>query len=395
MRPAQLEQPALDTRTVLTAPMSWSDRWFAWRDGLIASRKFQRWAAAFPLTRRLARRRALGLFDLVAGFVYSQILLACVRLRLFDMLAEGPQTLAALSRRLELTEESAQRLLSAAVSLNLLEQRSGGRYGLGTLGAPMVGNTAIAAMVEHHATLYADLTNPVALLRGDKKDAAMAAYWPYATTEPGAAPARLAPERVAEYSALMSASQPLVADEVLSAYDFRKHRCLLDVGGGEGTFLSAVAAQAPDLHMLLFDLPAVAERATARFAERGLSGRTRTFGGSFFDDALPRGADIASLIRVMFDHPDERVLAILKAVRRALPDDGTLLLAEPMAATPGAQAMGDAYFGFYLLAMGHGRPRTPAEVTALLAAAGFGHVRVLRTNLPVQTRVMVARCIAI
>ena len=37
---------------------------------------------------------------------------------------------------------------------------------LGPLGAAMVGNPGVAAMVEHHALLYADLADPVALLRG-------------------------------------------------------------------------------------------------------------------------------------------------------------------------------------------------------------------------------------
>ena len=45
----------------------------------------------------------------------------------------------------------------------------------------------------------------------------------------------------------------------------------------------------------------------------------------------------------------------------ALPADGTLLLAEPMAGSRGAEPVGDAYFGFYLLAMGSGRPRTRAS----------------------------------
>ena len=57
----------------------WADRFYAWRNGLIRSPRFQRWAASFPLTRPVARRKANALFDLVAGFVYSQVLLACVR----------------------------------------------------------------------------------------------------------------------------------------------------------------------------------------------------------------------------------------------------------------------------------------------------------------------------
>lgn len=370
---------------------TWTDRWCAWRDRLLADRRFQRWAAAFPLTRPIARRRARGLFDLVAGFVYSQVLLACTRLRLFEILAEGPQTLGALAARLSLTEDAAARLLAAAVSLQLVQRRSGGRYGLGPLGAPLVGDTAIGAMVEHHAALYADLRDPVALLRGQGGATALSRYWPYAGDAGGDPPGALTGERVSDYSALMSASQPLVAEQVLAAYPLARHRCLLDVGGGEGTFLKAVAAQAPGLRLMMFDLPAVADRARVCLAEAGLAQRATAFGGSFFDDPLPAGADIATLVRVLFDHSDERALAILKAVHRALPPDGTLLIAEPMAGTPGAEAMGDAYFGFYLLAMGKGRSRTAADLTHLLHQAAFGQVRLLATPMPLQTQVMVAR----
>jgi demethylspheroidene O-methyltransferase len=370
----------------------WWERWRDWRHRAVANPAFQRWAAGFPLTRRIARRQAGELFDLVAGFVYSQVLLASMRLDLFERLAGGPVATATLADATGLDDEALRRLLSAAVSLDLLEWRRGDRIALGRLGAPLVGNRALAAMIEHHATLYGDLADPVALLRrATGARPAMAGYWPYADSD-AASPAALPPERVAEYSRLMSASLPLVAEEVLAAYDFGRHRCLLDVGGGEGTFVRAVAGQAPHLTLQVFDLPAVAVRAGERFEAWGLASRARAFGGDFFEDPLPAGADLVSLIRVAFDHPDDKVLRLLRAVRRALPDDGAVLLAEPLAGVPGAEAMADAYFGFYLLAMGRGRARTAAELGALLQAAGFEAPRVVPTRLPVQTGLLVARC---
>jgi demethylspheroidene O-methyltransferase len=367
---------------------SWSDRWFSFRNRLLASPLFQRRAASFLLTRPVARRRARSLFDLVAGFVYSQVLLACVRLRIFELLAAGPQSVQAIALQTGLPEDGAQRLLAAAASLELAERRADGCYGLGVLGAPMVGNAALAAMVEHHTALYADLADPVALLRGEAATAHLASYWPYAgASSPHALPAG----QVSDYSALMSASQPLVAGEILDAYPFARHRCLLDIGGGEGTFLMQAAARAPALRLMLFDLPAVADRARQRFAQAGLSGRSTAVGGDFLTDALPAGADIATLVRVIHDHDDARALSILKAAHRALAPGGTLLLAEPMAQTAGAQAMGDAYFGFYLLAMGRGSPRSIEGLTALLQQAGFTGVRHLPTRMPLQTSILLAR----
>jgi demethylspheroidene O-methyltransferase len=372
-------------------PKSLRDRLLAKRDTLLASERFQRWAGSLPIARWVARRRARQLFDLVGGFVYSQILLACVRLKLFDLLAQAPQTAAALAPRLGLNQEAADRLLAAAVALRLAEHRGQGRYGLGPLGAPLVGNTALAAMIEHHTTLYADLADPVALLRGEAKDPALAQYFPYTRAEePGA----IEQERVAAYSTLMSASQPFVAAEILDAYDFANHTLHLDVGGGEGTFICSVAqhvaGRAPNLRHQLFDLPAVAARARERFAQHGLAARAHAFGGSFLTDDLPRGADLITLVRVVHDHDDARVLTLLRKIYAALAPGGVLLLAEPMSGTRGAEAMGDAYFGFYLLAMGRGRTRTAQELAALLHQAGFAAPQQLPTRIPLQVKMLCA-----
>ena len=83
----------------IDAPYGLADRWRSVRDFLLSSRRFQRWAAAFPLTRPIARRRAADLFDLCAGFVYSQVLFACVRLHLFEQLNAAPATAEALAAR--------------------------------------------------------------------------------------------------------------------------------------------------------------------------------------------------------------------------------------------------------------------------------------------------------
>lgn len=363
------------------------DRLRAWRESVTARPAFREWAARFPLTRPLARRRARQLFDLCAGFVYSQVLAACVRLKLFDILHEAPATEAALAHRLAVPPEAMGRLLAAAAALDLTRRRADGFWTLGPLGAAMIGNPGIAAMVEHHALLYADLADPVALLRRERGGNALSAYWAYSGA---AAPDALGAERVADYSALMAASQPMVAAEVLAAYDFARHGTLMDVGGGEGAFLSAVAQAAPKLRLMLFDLPQVAARATARFAAQGLASRAQVFGGDFSTDALPKAADLISFVRVLHDHDDAVVMALLRAARAALPPHGRLLIAEPMAGTSGAEPMGEAYFGFYLLAMGRGRPRRPEELRAMLAGAGFVSSRALPTPTPLLTRVLVA-----
>lgn len=368
--------------------LSFRDRMLGVRDSILSNPGFQRFAGSFALTRPIARRRAGALFDLCAGFVYSQVLLGCVRLRLFDHLASGPLGADELSARVPLPGDSTLLLLDAAVSLKLVQRRSGGRYGLGPLGAALLGNPGVTALIEHHAMLYADLSDPIALLRGDAGPGQLAVYWPYAK---GGRSADLSPDAVAPYTALMSASQPMIAQQVLNAYSFQGHRCLLDVGGGDGAFLSAVMAQAPKLRCVLFDLPAVSDKASERFRTEGLSSRAVAIGGSFLSSRLPEGADIISLVRVIHDHDDDNVMTLLRAVRRALPDNGTLLIAEPMAGVRGAEPIGDAYFAFYLLAMGSGRPRTFARLAQMLGQAGFADIALRPAGMPLLTSVVIAR----
>lgn len=366
----------------------WGDGLLRLRDRLLANPAFQRAAVRFLPTRFIARRRARELFDLVAGFVYSQVLLACVQLRLLETLADGPRTVADLSERLAVPHAGMQRLLWAAASLKLVERRGDDRFGLGIHGAAMLGNPGIAAMVEHHGLLYADLVDPVALLRGRRDHTALGSHWPYAA---GGDPRNLSAEQVSAYTTLMAASQPLVAAEILDAYPFHRHRCVLDAGGGDGSFILSVASRIPTLRLMLIDLPPVADRARVRLRTAGLSERMSVTAGDFLSDAWPDGADLVTLVRVVHDHDDPAVLELFRRAHRALPPGGTLLIAEPMADTPGAEPMGDAYFGFYLLAMGSGRARTPDELGVLLEQAGFDVPRLLPTRMPLQTRVLVAR----
>lgn len=365
---------------------AWRDAWLAGRNRLFADPRFQRWAADFPLTRPIARARAQGLFDLVAGFVYSQTLGACVRLGLFQHLQHGPLTTGALADALDLPHPATVRLLGAARALGLVQAAGADRYALGAQGAALLGAAGLLEMIEHHGRLYADLGDSVALLRRGFGE--LSAYWPYATA---AAPGEAGEREVADYSALMAATQPAVAADLLAAYPVGRHRRLMDVGGGEGGFLEAAAAAAPRLELALYDLPAVCARARARLDRAGLLSRATILEGDFLSEPIPRGADLVTLVRILHDHDEAGVATLLRAIRAALPDDGVLLIGEPMAGDARGERVGDVYFAFYLLAMGRGRARSAEELTVLLKAAGFSRVRRLRTRTPALLRALVAR----
>ena len=383
---AQQQAIGAEVKSSVRARPSLHSRFLAWRDRTLARPDFQRWATRFPLTRPITRRRARELFDIAAGFVYSQVLFACVETRLLETLARGPRSPGLLVEELGLPPEGVRRLLGAAESLRLVQWREDNTVGLGELGAAMLGNPGIAAMVLHHQRLYADLADPVALLRG-RRETQLSGFWAYAA---GGDRHALSADQVGAYSELMAVSQAMIADDVLDAVSLGACRHLLDIGGGQGAFVTAALGRWPQLQATVFDLPAVAERANLRFAETGLGSRARAVGGDVFSDALPVGADTVSLTRVLHDHDDAPVVSILRAAHRALRPGGRLIIAEPMSGTPGAEPMGEAYFGFYLMAMGSGRPRSLPELAGFAEAAGFRRCREVPTHRPLLVRVLVA-----
>ena len=357
-----------------------ADRFKNFRARLIASPKFQKFCAGFWPTKFVARSKAAEVFDLCNGFVYSQVLFACVRLNLLQTLQENSRTIEEIAAFSNLPFDGARRLVMAAVSLNILEARSADRYSLGEVGAAILGNPGLQGMILHHEHFYKDLQNPVAMLSARSDTTALAKYWYYSAKQDHDETERAI---MATYSDLMSETQTVLADEVLRAYRFDQHQHLMDVGGGDGAFLRRAYEAAPHLELSLLDLPTVVELAGRRFQTDGIPVTTRA--GNMFEDAWPDQADLITLIRVALDHDDEKVEILLRRARAALKPGGVLLLAEPMTDSP---KVGYAYFGFYLWAMGSGRARSSKELRTMLHRAGFNQTLMLRTGLPDIVRVI-------
>lgn len=353
-------------------------RWIALRNRVIGSPGFQRHAARNPLLRPIARRRAAGLFDLVAGFVYSQVLQASVESGLIARLHQGMATTAELAGSCNLSLPAMERLLRAAAALNLVEWLGGDCWMLGEQGAALQSNTGAQAMIRHHRLLYRDLCEPLELLRDDRQSpTSLSQFWDYGS---GAVDA-------SQYSALMAQSQEMVADQVLATGLLGGCSSLLDVGGSLGVFAGKVRGRYPAMRLGIFDLPDVVAGAAERGAgEKGLA----LHPGNFFRDPIPSGYDSVSLVRILHDHDDDKVLVLLRAIRAALAPGARLVVAEPMAGAAGGERMGDAYFGFYLWAMRNGRPRRAEELGVLLLEAGFVTWRQVPTTLPVITSIVVA-----
>jgi demethylspheroidene O-methyltransferase len=346
---------------------------------LALSPRFHALAERVPFLRGHARAEGRALFDILSGFVQSQALTALVELRLLHRLAEGPATPAALALYAQMPVERLAVLVQAGAALKLVRHRTN-LWHLTPRGAAFLAVPGLEAMVRHDSVLYRDLSDPAAFFRG-QTNPELAGFWPYVFGEL----AQSDPALAARYSSLMSDSQGLVAADTLRMVDLKGSSQLMDVGGGTGAFLRAVRAKYPALGLTLFDLPDVLAGADPAIA--GLSLRP----GSFRTDPLPTGADVISLVRVLYDHPDTLVATLLAKVFAALPPGGRLIVSEPMSGGARPDPQTDIYFAVYTMAMRTGRTRSAAEISQALVAAGFSVTPSRAAPRPFITSVIEAR----
>ena len=360
----------------------WPTNWLA---RLVARPSFQDWVNRTPGLSRIARKDGAELFDIVQGFVRAQTLFALVQLDIPRQLMIGPQSAASLGAQSGMTEQRMALLLKAAAGIGIVKLRRDNAFALTRQGAALVGVPGLQDMILHHGAFYRDMADPVGLLNGDR-ETELSAFWPYVFGAGGATD----PEVTDRYSNLMAETQAMVARDTLQAVSLKDVSCLMDVGGGNGAFLIEAGQQNTDMDLILFDLPVVMESAKRRVASAGMTNRITLAGGSFRDDPLPDIADAISLVRVLYDHSDDTVLALLQSVHEALPPGGRLIISEPMSGGDAPDPITDVYFAFYTLAMRTGRTRSSAEIAELVKAAGFNNIETPRTPRSFVTSVLTA-----
>ncbi|TYC61788.1 methyltransferase domain-containing protein [Rhodobacterales bacterium] len=358
-----------------------------WRNRLIGSPGFRSRLQRFHGTRWLARRKSNDLFWLTAGFVFSQVLSACVSLRILEKLRDTRLTTATLADGCGVPLDRMRLLLEQAERLGLVMPAGRDGWILDDAGTVVASDPGLAAMVEHHALFYRDLEKPAELFASGPTDTELRRYWAYTHGQETAA---VGSDVAHSYSQLMRHSQSMLAECILAAHDFGHYDTILDVGGGDGSFLAAAATVYPALRLHLFDLPPVIELARANLADRKLADRAELHSGDFANDTVPDSADCVCLIRVLCDHDDARVLQILANLRRSLKRGTRIMIAEAMAGRSEGAQLAAVYFSLYFLAMGSGRCRTDTQIKELLDAAGFRRPHTVATPNPLLATLVFA-----
>ena len=313
------------------------------------------------------------LLRLLLGFRVSQAIVVAAELGLADLLASGPRTTDDLAAAAGVHAPSLYRVLRLLASEGVFAETEAGRFAL----TPMA------------AALRRDAPGPV---RAHALQIGQGAVWRAwgslgHAVRTGATAFehvhgvdffgyyRQHPEARARFDQLMAAQTAAAARAVAAAYDFSPLRTVVDVGGGRGALAIGLLEAHPHLRGIVFDQPAVVAEARPAIEAAGVTERCETVGGDFFA-AVPEGGDAYLLKYILHDWDDERALAILRACRRAMPDDGRLLVVEVLVPRGNGPSYAKSLDVNMLVNLG-GRERTEAEYRALYAAAGFDLTRTI------------------
>ena len=356
-----------------------------WMNNLVAKPSFHTFIKRIPIIRRLALNDGKIIYDLVAGFVYSQVLLAIIELRLIDFLITGKKEIDEISRFTRLPDDKCILLCNAAASIGLLKKNKDSSYRLTRIGAAIKGVSGLDKMILHHKMFYRDLIDPVKLLNKNF-NTELRNFWTYVPSTK-----KITEEEAKNYSELMGVSQYIVAEETLNLVNLNPFKSLLDVGGGNGAFILEVRKRYPNLILNVFDLPSVIEAAKPKISHLGDKSEINLIPGNFIEDNLPDGNDLIFLNRVLYDHNDINMELLLMKIYDALSPGGQLIISEPMAGNDNPTRSGDAYFGFYTLAMTSGKPRSKNEHFKVLKKSGFMQLKFLQGTNDFVTSVIIAK----
>jgi hypothetical protein len=320
-------------------------------------------------------RPPVAMLHLIQGFWVSRALYVAAKLGIPDLLRDEPKNSADLAQSTGAHAPSLYRVLRALDSVGVFAEDDKGRFALTPLGATLRTDVpgslryfAIEELGENHYPAWEKVLHSVKTGEIAFNHVYGASKWQYMADHP---------DEAQIFDAAMSSFSSVVAAAVVAAYDFSSSATVVDIGGGDGTLLTAILKGNPRLRGVLADLPHVAERAQGRFKTEGLADRCEIAAGSFFESA-PVG-DTYVLKWIIHDWDDQQSAAILKNCRTAMATNGRVLLVEAVI-QPGTATSFSKCMDLNMLVMTGGRERTAAEYRALLDSAGLRLTRIIPTH---------------
>jgi cyclopropane fatty-acyl-phospholipid synthase-like methyltransferase len=153
----------------------------------------------------------------------------------------------------------------------------------------------------------------------------------------------------------------------------------LDVGGGSGCFMTAIAQAHPKLKATVMELGTMCDVAAQYVAAAGVQSQVDTKAVDMFREPWPKGYDAVFFSNIWHDWNFRTCAWLAARAYEALPRGGRIMLHEALLDDDGGGPPTTAAFSMLMLLATQGQQFTFAELKALLEKAGFENIETRQT----------------
>lgn len=355
---------------------------------------------------------AFTIFDILArGQLVSQAIYIVAELRITDYLKDGAKSIDELARMTNAHPASLYRLLRMLASIGIFhetmkagtpeEQNNSRRFELTPTASLLQSGTnnsirdfALLFGLKSFNNATTDLLYSIRTGENSFKHANGLDLFEYFQQKENVNDAEI-------FNDAMTSLNLSYVSTIFPLYDFSQFKTVIDIGGGQGVFLSTILKENPNQHGILFDLPNAIESAKKVYSgssinskddgKNDLLSRCELIGGDFFK-SIPTGADCYIIKNVILNWDDESASMILKNCLESMKrtslinsDRGDtqkrnprLLIIETIM-PEGNEPFFGKFTDVLMLALTRGgRLRTEKEFNELLRSSGFEIVNIIR-----------------
>jgi len=315
-----------------------------------------------------------ALHELISGYQRTQLVVVATQLGVADLLAGGPQSVAALADATGSDQDALHRLIRALAGWGLFAERADGLIEMTPLAALLQSDTpgslrALALAQQDFYPVWGDLGYSVQTGRPSFDRVYGQPNWTYRESHP---------EANERFNAFMAHYAWGTATSLLSSGCLPETGTVVDVGGGNGSLLGAVLAQHPRLRGVLFDQPHVVQEAEAVLNSAGVADRCDVIRGDFFRE-VPSGGDIYLLSGVLHDWADAEAAQILRRCRHAMGANARLVVVDGLVPEGNKPSPIKDIDIQLMLTNAGGRIRSESQWRALVDNAGFKFGGIIET----------------
>jgi 2-polyprenyl-3-methyl-5-hydroxy-6-metoxy-1,4-benzoquinol methylase len=304
------------------------------------------------------------------GTAAFQIVIAAVRLELFEAMNSSPQTVAEIASIAQTDQRGTKALLDALVPLGYVTKQND-QYANTPLTKKWLLKDSPSSFVqglEFWAMLLFDFWSD--LDKSIRQGAPQSdLYHQWLDDQQGG---------WAAFQGFMETGFQSMSEEIIKKLKLPTHaQNLLDVGGGHGLYSLAFCRAYPNLSAAVFDLQGAVEVAQLKIDQEKMNDRVSVQAGDFRQDKLGSDYDVILLFNLVHTHLPEDNRRLLQKVANALNPGGMVVILEQFAGKlPGSFAkIFSSVVDVNYFHMVGGKGYTEDELAELLQEAGLTSIQ--------------------